>query len=193
MMSKEIAEILISRGRKECISNVRIVSDSDVLSQLENRIDPEQPYHLGVTLLKVLKQLRIQMLVYPLLKVPCSSIFPKLVQLNLALGCGCVCSQPPDGILHFKMEHLCEDSKKGPSAEFFERLLVECVKGIRGIEHILLFETMVATGLPKETAERFVNHKFGESLITDWNQLMETGKPGYKLRKLMSTEQIDTD
>lgn len=166
---KQIAAVLRNRGQEECISNVEISSsDNAVFSQLENRIDPKRPYHLSVTPDEKLQELRI--LVPLLFKLrEDSPLIPKLFDVNAGLGCGSLYIEPSNSMLCFRIQHFCEDHN-GATSEFFERLLVLCVKAIRAIEQVLLFETMLESGLPKERAELLVKNIFGDNFITNWNQ-----------------------
>jgi len=169
MTLEQIATVLENCGRKECISNVKIrSSNGTVFSQLESRIDSKRPYQLTVTPDENLQELRI--LVPLLFKLrEDSPLIPKLFDVNAGLGCGSLYIEPSNSMLCFRIQHFCED-RNGATSEFFERLLVLCVKAIRAIEQVLLFETMLESGLPKERAELLVKNIFGDNFITNWNQ-----------------------
>lgn len=166
---QQIATVLRNRGQKECISDVKISSsDNTVFSRLENRIDPRRPYQLAVTPDEKLQELRI--LVPLLFKLrEDSPLVPKLFDVNAGLGCGGLYIEPSNSILYFRIQHFCEGRNES-APEFFERLLVLCVKAIRAIEQVLLFETMLESGLPEEKAELLVKNVFGDDFITNWNQ-----------------------
>ena len=184
---EQIATVLEDCGREECISNVKIrSSNGTVFSQLESRIDSKRPYQLTVTPDESLQELGI--LVVPLLKLrEDSSLLPRLFQLNLALSCGSLCIEPSDSTLYFRIQHFCED-RNGPTPEFFQRLLIECVQDVRGIEHILLFGSMLEAGLPEEKAEQLVKNVFGDHFVTEWNELMRMRKQiGQKQLKRQKT------
>lgn len=151
---EQIIEVLSECPKEKGISEINTGADGDIVSRLENRIDPEHPYHLTVRPLEEAQTLCID--VFPLLDIRRGSdIYRKLILLNLGLGCGGLCSNPSNGRLIFKIEHFCEDDE-GPSQEFFVRLLLECLQDIRWVEQILLFENMVDSGLSQESAEQFV-------------------------------------
>ncbi|MCK4784843.1 MAG: hypothetical protein KAV87_13910 [Desulfobacteraceae bacterium] len=168
---EEIVEVLSECPKENGISEIEIGAVGDIVSRLENRIDPEQPYHLTVRLLEEAQTLCIY--VFPLLNIrKDSDIYRKLILLNLGLGCGCLCSNPSDGRLLFKIEHFCED-EEGPSQEFFVRLCFECLRDVRVIEQFLLFENMVDSGLTQESAEQLVKTLFrvtSDFRFVDWDR-----------------------
>lgn len=168
---EEIVEVLSECPKENGISEIKIRAVGDIVSRLENRIDPEHPYHLTVRPLEEAQTLCID--VFPLLNIrKDSDIYRKLILLNLGLGCGCLCSNPSNGRLHFKIEHFCEDDE-GPSQEFFVRLCFECLRDVRVIEQFLLFENMVDSGLTQESAEQFVKKLFRDTSgfrFIDWDQ-----------------------
>jgi len=168
---EQIIEIMSSCPKEKGISEIEIGADGDTVSRLENRIDPEQPYHLTVRPLEEAQTLCID--VFPLLNIrKDSDIYRKLILLNLGLGCGCLCSNPSDGRLIFKIEHFCEDDE-GPSLELLVRLLSVCLRDVRFIKQILLFENMLDGGLTQESAEQFVKTLFrvtSDFRFVDWDQ-----------------------
>lgn len=169
---QQIAQLLINRGKQGAsISEVEFRSDGSIVSRLKNVMEPKRPYDLIVRLIEEEHSLHI--FVFLPLEIPeHSSIFRKLLILNVGLQCGCLCSTPPDGGLLFKVEHLCEDSDSGPSVDFLEQLIDECINDMRAIKQILLFETMVEASIPKERAEQFVKNIFGDSqkaALVDWD------------------------
>lgn len=168
---EEIVEVLSECPKENGISEIKIGAVGDIVSRLENRIDPEHPYHLTVRPLEEAQTLCID--VFPLLDIrKDSDIYRKLILLNLGLGCGCLCSNPSDGRLIFKIEHFCEDGE-GPSLELLIRLLSICLQDVRCIERILLFEVMLDNGLSQESAEQFVKKLFRDTSgfrFIDWDQ-----------------------
>ena len=168
---EEIVEVLSECPKENGISEIKIRAVGDIVSRLENRIDPEHPYYLTVRPLEEAQTLCIY--VFPLLDIrKGSDIYRKLVLLNLGLGCGCLSSNPSDGRLLLKIEHFCEDGE-GPSLELLIRLLSICLQDVRFIERILLFEVMVDNGLSQESAEQFVKKLFRDTSgfrFIDWDQ-----------------------
>jgi len=173
--SEKIAQVLTTFGAEESISNVQIRPDCSVIARFESWIDPERPYHLIVRPIK--EQQILCIYVSPFLKVPKhSDISRKLLLLNLGLGPANLCIKPPDETLLYKIEYYYENSD-GPSREFCEWLLSQCIAGVRGVERVLFYENMIERGIPKETAEGITNTLFGDRFTTEWNHLMETKKP----------------
>lgn len=168
---EQIIEVMSYRQKEKGISKIEIDPDSNVVSRLENRIDPGKPYCLAVRRWKEKQALCIY--VFGFLNVhKDSDVYRKLILLNLGLGCGCMCSDPDDGKLVFKIEHFCEDDEE-LSQEFFARLFFECLRDVHFIERILLFESMVDNGLTEESAEQFVKALFEDTSdfkFVDWDR-----------------------
>lgn len=171
---EQIVEVLLNHGTKESISKVEVQSNGAVRACLENWVNPDRPYRLIVHAIE--KRYVLHIHVFGLLKPGANSdIFHKLLLLNLGLGCGHLCFEPYKGQLFFNISHLCENIDNSPSLEFLRLLLNKCVRYIRFIERIVLFETMVEKGIPKERAEQFVKSVFGDdrkAILVDWDLMV---------------------
>lgn len=168
--SEQIVAVLQAHQGDD-ISIVEVKPYGSVFSKLKNRIDAKQPYNLVFEPTDA-EDRGLRIVVYPFLEIAeDSEVFRKLLILNPGLS-GCLCNSPPDGGLLFKIEHVYENGE-GPSNAFLEQLLHDCLFDVRFIEDILLFETMVETGVPEEKAQLFVNRGLGDDAefsLGIWNQ-----------------------
>jgi len=177
MTLQEIGQVLINLGKEYGISNVKIYPDGDVISFLENRIaSKEGPYSLTVMLLEEARQLHINVFLFRVEAVEYIDMLSRITKLNFMLGPYCLVLSP-HGILYLKMPHICEDTERGVSPKFFERLVLECISVIRHIEHVLFFEYSLTRGAPKEQTERLASYEFGDNFMPDWNCMMEEIEP----------------
>ena len=172
---QQIAEFLATYGKKECLSNVKILSDDCVASALENRLSPEMPYRLDV-FLRQSQGLSITVIFGSLGIYENSNILRRLAELNFMLLFGCLNIKPDDRALCYRVDHFWDNYDNELSPEFFEWQLGNFVRNIRLIEQFLLFETLVGRGHSKQKADQFVKAKLGDNPIPEWYRFFEERK-----------------
>jgi len=162
--SEQIAEFLASYGKKESISNVRIISDDCVVSALESCLSPEIPYRLDV-FLRQTDGLSITVIFRSLEIYENSNILRRLAELNFMLLFGCLNIKPDDGKLCYRVDHFWDNYNNELSPEFFEWLLGNFVRNVRCIEQFemtVTFYTMLDSHIPRNRAREIMRSKFLE-------------------------------
>ena len=172
---QQIADFLATYGKKESISNVKVLSDHCVASALESRVEPETSYRLDVFLGQP-QGLSITVIFGQLGIYENSNILRRLAELNFMLLYGCLNIKPDDRKLCYRIDHFWDNYDKELSFEFFEWLLGKFVENVRIIEQFLLFEFLISDGHSKQKADQFVKAKLGDNLITEYDRFIAERK-----------------
>lgn len=173
--SQQIAEFLATYGKKESISNVKILSDDCVVSALEWGSGTKGSYRLDVYLRQT-DGLSITVTLGSLGMYENSNILRRLAELNFMLMFGCLNIQPDDRALCYRVDHFWDSYDREFSPEFFEWYLGNFVRNVRLIEQFLLFETLVGRGHSKQKADQLVKAILGDNPIPEWYRFFEERK-----------------